>query len=56
MATDMDQSERRAVLDAFNTAIGREAHNLQPRPDLLCQQLYNRLQWADKPVVGSLAQ
>jgi hypothetical protein len=36
---------RRATLEAFERAIDREPHNLQQRPDLLWQQLYNRLQW-----------
>jgi WD40 repeat protein len=38
------------TLAAFRRALGREAHNLMRRPDLLWQQLYNRLQWEDDGV------
>ena len=34
-------------MEAFAKALVREAHNLRRRPDLLWQQLYNRLQWAE---------
>lgn len=47
-------TQHRAVLDAFEAAIRREAHNLQAHPDLLWQQLYNRLQWEAEPVLGVL--
>jgi hypothetical protein len=40
----------RPTLDAFERALGREAHNLARRPDLTWQQLYNRLQWAVEAV------
>ena len=50
-----DLAERRATLEAFARAIRREAHVLSVRPDLLWQQLYNRLQWEDEPVPGVLA-
>ena len=33
------------ALDAFSRAIGRETHHLARWPDLLVQQLTNRLQW-----------
>jgi len=33
------------VLQAFSRALQRENHVLQESPDLLWQQLYNRLQW-----------
>jgi WD40 repeat protein len=33
------------VLQAFSEALQREVHNLTPHPDLLWQQMYNRLQW-----------
>src|SRR6266576_4879663 len=36
-----------AVLEAIDRAIGREAHNLSRWPDLVWQQLSNRLQWED---------
>jgi WD40 repeat protein len=35
----------RGMVEAFERAIAREAHNLARRPDLLQQQLENRLQW-----------
>ena len=47
-------TQQRAVLEAFQRDIGRESHNLTPRPDLLWQQIYNRLQWEDEPVPGLL--
>jgi WD40 repeat protein len=37
-------------LAAFSRALTREAHVFLKRPDLLWQQLYNRLQWEDEPV------
>ncbi len=33
------------ILSAFSRALNREAHVLTHNPDLLWQQLYNRLQW-----------
>ena len=33
------------ALDAFSRAVGRESHNLARWPDLLVQQVANRLQW-----------
>jgi hypothetical protein len=54
MAVDLDRSERRVVLESFDAAIGREAHNVQPRPDLFWQQLYNLLQWEDEPFIQLL--
>lgn len=55
MATHAIVSDRRRVLDGFARALRREAHNLTGRPDLLWQQLYNRLQWEEGPsrVLGS---
>ena len=47
--------ERRATLDAFEQALRRETHILAKRPDLLWQQLHNRLQWADEPLPHTLA-
>jgi WD40 repeat protein len=43
------RSDQRLVLEAFGKVLGREAHNLTPHPDLLWQQMYNRLQWVDGP-------
>jgi WD40 repeat protein len=39
----MDAVEQGAVLTAFSRALGREAHVLTQRPDLLWQQLHNDL-------------
>ena len=33
------------VLGAFSKALNRETHVLSQHPNLLWQQLYNRLQW-----------
>jgi len=33
------------TLDAFSRALNREGHVLTQHPDLLWQQMYNRLQW-----------
>ena len=46
--------EKREVFDAFSRALVRESHNLMQRPDLLWQQLYNRLQWEKEPVTAVL--
>lgn len=43
----MTERTRRQTLEAFAKACGREAHILARRPDLLGQQLANRLQWDD---------
>jgi WD40 repeat protein len=40
-----------AILDAFARALRRETHNLAQRPDLLWQQLHNRLQWVEGAVL-----
>lgn len=50
-----DSAAHRAVLEAFAQALGREVQNLSSRPDLLWQQLYNRLQWEEQPVPRVLA-
>ena len=42
------------ALRACRQALRREAHTLTERPDLLWQQLYNRLQWEEDPVPGLL--
>ena len=49
------RNERGAVLTAFARALRRETHTLQERPDLLWQQLCNRLQWEEAPVSALLA-
>ena len=47
-----DQDE---VLQAFSRTLGREAHTLTKRPDLLWQQLSNRLQWEKGPAADLVA-
>jgi hypothetical protein len=49
-----DLAERQATLEAFARAIDHEAHVLSERPDLLWQQLYNRLQWEEEPALDVL--
>ena len=51
-----DKSEdHKTTLQAFSRALTREAHVLTQQPDILWQQLYNRLQWeaddGDGPVL-----
>lgn len=46
-----DQCE---VLDAFSKALQRETHNLKENPELLWQQMYNRLQWEGDAVLEEL--
>ena len=41
---------QRPTLEAFELALRRETHNLERRPDLLWQQLHNRLQWGGEAV------
>ena len=43
------RSDQRRVLEAFGKVTRREAHKLTELPDLLWQQMYNRLQWSDGP-------
>ncbi len=43
------------VMGAFSRALGREAHLLTPHPDLLWQQIYNRLQWEGEDVKQIIA-
>ena len=40
----MDRTDQRAVLKAFSRDFNREIHNLREVPDILWQQMYNRLQ------------
>lgn len=40
---------RRKILKAFSRALQRESHVLTMHPDLLWQQMYNRLTWEDAP-------
>ena len=53
-AQDM-ATEHKNTLNAFSRALTREAHVLTQHPDLLWQQLYNRLQWEGKGVKQALA-
>jgi len=43
----MMRSEQKTVLTAFRRTLSQERHNLLERPEILWQQMYNRLQWAD---------
>ena len=47
-------AEQRTTLEAFDRVMRHETHNLARRPDLLWQQLYNRLQWEDGSVPAIL--
>ena len=49
-------SEYKTILKTFSRALSREAHVLTQHPDLLWQQLYNRLQWEGKEIKLVLAQ
>ena len=42
------------MLERFERAVAREAHNLARWPELTWQQLHNRLQWEDEPVRSRL--
>lgn len=44
----------RPTLSAFSRTLAREAHVLAVHPNLLWQQMYNRLQWEGDPVVEHL--
>jgi WD40 repeat protein len=45
---------RRRTVDAVWRALRREVNSLQRWPDLLWQQLHNRLQWEGEPTLGLL--
>ena len=47
--------EQSTILQSFSRALEREAHVLTQHPDLLWQQLYNRLQWEEEEVKQVLA-
>jgi WD40 repeat protein len=47
---------RQVALHAVALALRRETHVLSDRPDLVWQQLYNRLQWANGPLPGLAAE
>lgn len=46
---------RLTALRAFDRDLGREAHALREGPEILWQQLHNRLQWEDEAVQELLA-
>lgn len=50
----LTDEQRAETLFAFGRALGREAHVLPGDPDLLWQQVYNRLQWEDQPIPALL--
>jgi WD domain, G-beta repeat len=52
-STDVD--ERQTTLEALAQALRRETYVLAERPELTWQQLHNRLQWADPPLIDHLA-
>jgi WD40 repeat protein len=49
-----DPNQQRSILGAYYAALTKESHNLRTHPELLWQQLYNRLQWDDGPVKNML--
>jgi hypothetical protein len=53
--TGAPASDRLTVLQAFDRALRRESHVLRGRPEILWQQLYNRLQWEEGPFADHLA-
>ena len=42
----MNHSGQKRVLEAFRKTLGQEFHNIRERPEILWQQLYNRLQFS----------
>ena len=48
-------SEYKTILKTFSRALSREVHVLTQHPELLWQQLYNRLQWEGEAVEQVLA-
>ena len=55
MADRIPAAENKTILLAFSRALGREAHVLVEHPDLLWQQMYNRLQWEGEETSQILA-
>jgi hypothetical protein len=49
-------SQHKTTLKAFSRAMQREAHVLMHQPDLLWQQMFNRLQWEGEGIHPPLAQ
>jgi len=48
----MNRFEQEKVLKAFRKTLLQELHNLKEHPELLWQQIFNRLQWVDKEKEG----
>jgi len=44
----MNRTEQKTVLEAFRKVMGQELHNLREQPDILWQQMYNRLHWINR--------
>jgi len=53
--TEKVKGSNKAILAAFSRGLNREAHVLTQQPDLLWQQMYNRLQWEGDEVKRMLA-
>jgi WD40 repeat protein len=54
-ATERFTSEQTEVLQAISRVQNREAHVLTQHPDLLWQQMYNRLQWEGEGITQILS-
>ncbi|MGQ0735198.1 MAG: WD40 repeat domain-containing protein [Acidobacteriota bacterium] len=52
--TPLNALARHEVIRAFERALRREAHVLHAHPELVWQQLFNRLQWEPEPTQGVL--
>ena len=46
----MNRSKQFCVLEAFRKILRQELQYIQQRPDILWQQMYNRLQWVEESV------
>jgi hypothetical protein len=51
----LPRGEQRVILQEYVRALRQESHVFIQRPDLLWQQLYNRLQWSGELLAQSLA-
>jgi WD40 repeat protein len=49
-AKELSFSEQGEVLQTYSKALKREFHVLKKQPDILWQQMYNRLQWEKGPM------
>src|SRR4030042_3789322 len=54
-STELATEKQKSVLKAFSRSLVREAHVLTQNPELLWQQMYNRLQWEEEPVQALVA-